>query len=276
MPQVKIAQQIRPIRRRAYELVALRMTAGEALVPPRRLHTVGDSDFKRTGEEFFQLFRQLVDLGPDERILDVGCGIGRLARPLVPYLSASGSYDGFDVSEIAIRWCQRHYRRYANFSFKYVNVANTSYNPDGGVTAENFSFPYADASFDLVFLTSVFTHMMPAAVERYLHEIARVLAPGGRCLATFFLLNDESRALIAAQRSSPHFVDAAAAAPCAIADPANPEHAVAYEETWALAQLAAAGLAPRSPLDYGSWCGREHFTSFQDIVIADRAELPVE
>ena len=264
---------IRTLRRRVFESVALRFTGGEPLVPPTRLHTVGDSDFRATGEEFFGLFRGLVDLRPEDRVLDVGCGIGRIARPLAGYLSASGSYDGFDVAEIAIKWCQRHYGpKCPNFHFEYVNLANGSYNPSGGSRAEAFSFPYAAESFDFVFLTSVFTHMMPAEVERYMQEIARVLAPGGRCLMTFFLLNEQSRELIAQGRGGQRF--AHFTPPYAVVDPAAPEDAVAYDEDWVSTRLAAASLRLRDPVRYGSWCGRDVFTSYQDIVIADRQESP--
>lgn len=264
---------MRTIARRAFEFVALRRTAGDPLVPPARLHVVGDSDFRATGDEFLGLFRDLVDLRPDERVLDVGCGIGRIARALADYLGPNGSYDGFDVAEVAIKWCQRHYRvQYPNFHFTHVNVANGSYNPHGGASADRFSFPYPDASFDFAFLTSVFTHMMPSEIERYMREIARVLAPGGRCLATFFLLNDESRRLIQESRSTQPFVDVQA--PYAVVDTANPESAIAYEQEWVLSRLSTAGLRARTPVRYGSWCGRDSFTSYQDIVIADRQEPP--
>lgn len=264
-----LPSSIRNARRRAYEVVALRRSAGDPLVPPPRLHDVGDSDFRATGDEFLELFRDLVDLQPEDRVLDVGCGIGRLARPLAGYLSPEGSYDGFDVAEIAVEWCQRHYReRHPNFHFTYVDVANGSYNPDGSSSAQALAFPYPDASFDFVFLTSVFTHMMPSEVERYLEEIARVLAPGGRCLVTFFLLNESSRELIEQGRSTQSFRDVAP--PYAVVDPDHPEAAIAYEEPWAMESLARAGLRPRLPLRYGSWCGRETYLSYQDIVIADK------
>lgn len=243
---------------------------GDDLIPPARLHTVGDTDFRATGDEFFGLFRDLVDLRPDDRVLDVGCGIGRIARPLAGYLKDGGSYDGFDVAEIAIKWCSRNYGpRHPNFRFRHVEVANGSYNPAGAQSAETFTFPYEAASFDFVFLTSVFTHMVPAEVRRYIEEIERVLAPGGRCLSTFFLLNDESRALIEAGRSTQSFRDVEP--PYAIVDPENPEAAVAYEEEWALDTLSTAGLSPRRPPSFGSWPGRETFTSYQDIVISDKA-----
>lgn len=57
----------------------------------------------------------------------------------------------------------------------------------------------------MVFLTSVFTHMFPPDVEHYLDEISRVLKPGGRCLCTYFLLNDESLAHIAEGKSAHNF-----------------------------------------------------------------------
>src|SRR6185503_5290247 len=59
--------------------------------------------------------------------------------------------------------------------------------------ASQYTFPYENNSFDFVFLTSVFTHMVRADVERYVQEVARVLKPGGRCLTTFYLLNAESK-----------------------------------------------------------------------------------
>jgi SAM-dependent methyltransferase len=273
MSRPNLPQPLRAPLRRAFESVALRLPGPEPLVPPSRLHTVGDGDFKATGEEFLGLFQELVGLRSEDRVLDVGCGVGRIARSLAGYLSGSGSYDGFDVAEVAIKWCQRNYDpKYPNFHFKHVNVANGSYNPVGGSSAESFSFPYPTESFDFVFLTSVFTHMMPAEIEHYTQEIARVLAPGGRCLATFFLLNDESRELIAQGRSTQPFTHSTP--PYAIVDPAAPEDAVAYEQEWLLAQLASAGLRARAPVNYGSWCGRKAFTSYQDIVVADRATLP--
>jgi SAM-dependent methyltransferase len=275
MLSTHVPDALRLMRRRAYEFVALRRTGGDPLVPPIHLHVVGPEDFRASGEEFFGLLRELVDLQPNERVLDVGCGTGRIARPLAAYLSRAGSYDGFDVADVAIKWCQRHYARdHPNFHFKHVSVANTRYNPDGAGAAGKLAFPYPSASFDFVFLASVFTHMTPAGIERYMLEIARVLAPGGRCLLTFFLLNYESRRLIDEGRSTQQFSDVEW--PYAVVDPAHPEDVVAFDEEWALERLSLAELNPRAPVRYGSWCGRDLFTSYQDIVVADRAQPTAE
>lgn len=66
------------------------------------------------------------------------------------------------------------------------------YNPSGRFEASNYRFPYESESFGVAFATSVFTHLMRADLDNYVKEAARMLAPGGRLLATFFLLNDGS------------------------------------------------------------------------------------
>jgi SAM-dependent methyltransferase len=79
------------------------------LVPPRRLQFVGEGDFVGIGDEFLSHLVSLCGLRPEDRVLDVGCGVGRLARPLAGYLSLDGAYAGFDVSAAGIRWCTQHY-----------------------------------------------------------------------------------------------------------------------------------------------------------------------
>ena len=60
------------------------------LSPPRRLlHGIGSSP--EVGETFLRHFRELADLRPDERVLDVGCGVGRMAVPLAGYLRPAGT-----------------------------------------------------------------------------------------------------------------------------------------------------------------------------------------
>jgi SAM-dependent methyltransferase len=237
----------------------------DRLVPPRRLDFVGHSDFAATGDEFLAHFVELGGLQPGERVLDVGCGIGRMARPLAGYLSSDGSYDGFDVNRDGIAWCRRRYRRYPNFHFQLADLFNARYNPHGSQRADEYRFPYDDASFTFVFATSIFTHLLEADATHYLAECARVLAPGGRLLATFFVLDDTSRALIAEGRSGLPFLDTDARV--AILDEALPEEAVAYDDEWVFEALRHNGLE-FAGLHPGSWSGREESVSFQDLVVA--------
>jgi SAM-dependent methyltransferase len=241
----------------------------DEMVPPESMIFVGQGDFKQVGQHFLQLFVELGGLQPHDRVLDVGCGIGRMAIPLTQYLAPPGGYEGFDVVESGVQWCQRKITtRYPHFHFQLANVLNKLYNPKAWRPAESYRFPYADGSFDFVFMTSVFTHLMPDAVENYLAETARVLARGGRSFITMFLLNDESLPLVDADKTNiklPHQVGE-----CRVERLDIPEHAVGYPEDNTIARFEHCGLRVHRPIHYGNWCWRDEFTSFQDIIVATK------
>jgi len=241
----------------------------DQLTPPRRLVESIGGDFRQAGEEFFQHFVKLGGLKPDARILDVGCGCGRMAVPLTRYLSPEGGYWGFDIVEENVRWCQKNLEpKYRNFHFLVADVYNKNYRPKGRYKAAEYRFPYQDSFFDLVSLTSVFTHMLTADMQNYLREISRVLKPGGRGLTTFFLLNEESRALLSQGAGKVKFPYARQ--DCMVSEQDFPETAVAFEESFIRQNCAARELEIVEPLRYGSWCGRKQWLSFQDIVVAEK------
>jgi SAM-dependent methyltransferase len=134
-----------------------------SLLPPESLIFVGQGDFIEIGQIFKAYFIELANLQRTDKVLDVGCGIGRMAIPLTKYLSKEGGYWGFDIVKSGIDWCQSHISpRFNNFHFQHSDVYNSHYNPTGKVRAQNFRFPFNEESFDFVFLTSVFTHMLPS------------------------------------------------------------------------------------------------------------------
>jgi SAM-dependent methyltransferase len=241
----------------------------DELVPPRRKIFVGEGDFKKIGQEFLRYFVEFGQLKPDERVLDVGCGIGRMAVPLTGYLSSRGEYQGIDIVQEGISWCQRHISpKFSNFYFQLSDVYNGNYNPAGRYRAQDYKFPFVNEYFDFVFLTSVFTHMLPGDLENYLSEISRVLRPEGRCLATFFLLNAESRSFISSGSSTLAFKYEIEEG--LTIDRDNPESALAYEEVFIRRLYEKYGLQILAPIHPGSWCGRKGFVSYQDLVFARR------
>jgi len=54
----------------------------------------------------------------------------------------------------------------------------------------SFRLPYENASFELVYLYSVFSHMMPKDVEVYLAEFYRLLTTTGQVFLTGFVENN--------------------------------------------------------------------------------------
>jgi SAM-dependent methyltransferase len=264
---------IRPAVRSAYDVVMdqIDLLAGrrDALVPSRRLMCVGGGDFRRVGEAFLRLFRDLGGLKPTDDVLDVGSGIGRMAVPLTRFLHADSQYRGVDVAEAGVEWCQQQITpRFANFRFQRADVFNKLYQPHGRYRAADYRFPFEDNSFDFVLLTSVFTHMLPGEAANYLKQVARVLRPNGRCFATFFLLTPESKAQLAAGRSSQPLIHPADG--YVTTDLATPEKAIAFEETAVRSFHRRAGLEIRNPIWYGSWCDRAGCVSYQDIVISTK------
>jgi SAM-dependent methyltransferase len=225
------------------------------------------STFDAIGNTFLRYFIELGGLQPEESVLDVGCGLGRMAIPLTGHLSERGRYRGIDIGREAIASCQRNITgKHPHFQFEVADVYNQAYNPRGAHKASEYQFPYPDGTFDFVYLVSVFTHMLPLEVRNYTAEVARVLKPGGRCLITYFLLNPQSRELIDAGRSSfgfPH-----QHGEYWVMNERVPEEAVAYEESFIREVYAQIGLSIDEPIRYGCWCGREEFLDFQDILIA--------
>ncbi len=238
----------------------------DELTPPRRMNLAGDGDFKEKGREFFKYFVELGGLSPGDIILDAGCGIGRMAVPLTGYLT-TGRYEGFDIIAKEIEWCMEKIgTKHPNFHFQCADVYNKSYNPDGRFKASEYKFPYADESFTFLFMTSVFTHMIPEEMENYFSEIARVLKKKGRCLVTFFLLNRESSDLIEQRKS--HLDFRFEGKGFRTISETKPEEAIAFDEVYVRNLFTKNGFELSTPIQYGSWCGRAVFLSFQDIVIA--------
>lgn len=245
------------------------LSGRNGLMPPRRMIFIGDGDFRKTGQEFFRLFQELGGLKPEDRVLDVGSGIGRMAIPLISFLREAGSYDGIEIVRDGVDWCAGNISpKNPRFKFHWVNVYNLEYNPQGRIKASEYRFPFPDDSFDFIFLTSVFTHMMPADLENYISEIARVMSPGGRLFATFFLLNPESRDLIRKGSSSLNFNHEGLG--YLTINPTMPECAIAFPEEYVLGLLENKGFSVQAPMHYGSWSGRSMFTSYQDIILASK------
>ena len=249
--------------------IALVRNRREELTPPKRLlrlSTDPKSDFRETGRSLLTFLVGHCGLRPEYRVLDVGCGVGRLAVALTDYLDSKGSYEGFDVVPEEIAWCTAQIAsRFPNFRFQLADVRNRTYSPNGAMGASSYTFPYDDASFDLVVVASVFTHMLSQDMEWYLMEVSRVLKRGGRCFVSFYLLTDEARRNIAAGTSAFDFANAIDG--CCVQEADRPETAVAYEERRVLDLFRRYDLTANAVLR-GTWSSTG--TQTQDIITASR------
>lgn len=238
----------------------------DAMTPPKGMIFIGPGNFKQLGEKLRSDFIRYGGLKPEHRVLDIGSGIGRIAIPLTAYISKDGSYDGFDIVKTGIDWCNKKINsRFPNFRFKHIDLRNDLYNLGSKAKAEDFVFPYADNSFDFVILTSVFTHMQPNEVSNYLKEIARVMRQGGRCFATFFIIDENSEAFLK-QSKTPFF--AYEYEEYYLHDQQVKDANIAYKTSFIDQHLKAAGLKIEAQHP-GWWAGRDRAASvdFQDVLI---------
>jgi SAM-dependent methyltransferase len=246
------------------------------LIPPPGLMALEGievlEEWLRWGEEWAVLLRALAGAGRDSAVLEIGCGLGRIAFSLRYYLD-QGSYDGFEIVPAKVEFLQRHFApAHANFHFAWANVHNTHYNPGGIHSAATYRFPYEDARFDVVFAASVFTHMTPGNTANYFREASRVLRPGGRCLFSFFLLDhyrpgrDRSKAF-----NRPDFDLVHPYPPgtdgCAVAFPEDPERMTGYRLAYLREMAEGAGLRISDAPLPGYWSGVPKYIGAQDLVV---------
>ena len=246
---------------------------GDERVPPLRLMRDGPRSreaFLSSGAEVVPFYRDVLGIEPDAAILDIGSGIGRKTIPLVDYLEG-GRYVGLDIDAELVDWCTRHIStRNPRFSFVPVSIHNSFYNPKGALRPEEFVFPFPDDAFDAVVLWSVFTHLSPDTIEHYLGEIRRVLKPGGRLGASFFVLDDHAFTEIRAGRTLypvKHRMDG-----FWTSNPTMPEDLIAIERDWLEGALERAGFQ-LDELRLGSWANRDADPRYpqlntQDVVVA--------
>lgn len=100
-------------------------------------------------------------------LIDVGCGSGRLAKPLAEYLE--GKYLGIDVVPELLSYARNLVQR-PDWHFEL---------------AAGLTIPEQDQKADIVCFFSVFTHLLHEESYTYLREAKRVLRPGGKIVLSF-------------------------------------------------------------------------------------------
>ncbi|MDH2416920.1 class I SAM-dependent methyltransferase [Nocardioides sp. CER19] len=240
-------------------------------LPPMRLRLMMDDDesFLRSGQGLVRILRGY-GFADDDALLDVGCGVGRLPIALLATTSFRGHYRGFDVSRRHVRWAKRSLTPIApDMTFRHLDVRNDRYNPEGAIAAAEARFPARTEGYDVACLFSVFTHMYRGDTQLYLHELHRVLKPGGRVVASWFLYDDATYesavegAFPMVHRLDEHTI---------YHEAEDPLRAIAFHEDEVREMIAAAGLEIER-VDYGHWSRDRNGEQFQDHLLLRRPEL---
>jgi len=112
-----------------------------------------------------QFIEPILELQGNERVLDVGCGIGAFGKLIEPFLGEDGELIGIDIDPIQVAYGNEHWANRPNVHLE-VGDAN--------------EIAYPDASFDIVAAMGLLEFVPDQ--DRVLREMARVLAPDGKLI----------------------------------------------------------------------------------------------
>jgi SAM-dependent methyltransferase len=158
-------------------------------LPPARLRVAvaGTSDaswFLESGRATAETIRAAaarhdMDLDAIERLLDFGCGCGRVTRH---WRRLGAAVHGSDSNADLVDWCRRN--------LAFATFMTNRLGPPLPLSAE---------SFDVALAVSVLTHLPEHLQQAWLDELRRLLRPGGLLIVTThgdryrYRLDDEER-----------------------------------------------------------------------------------
>lgn len=122
-----------------------------------------EGELARSADYFLARLDRLVGVHPDDDIMEIGCGVGRVGAVLA---GRCRSWTGADVSANMLSHTRRRLASHSN-----VRTVEISGYDLAAVASE---------SLDLVYCTVVFMHVSEWERFGYIEEARRVLRPGGR------------------------------------------------------------------------------------------------
>lgn len=238
---------------------------------------VGGADPKLVGEFCFHNIKLHLPLGPHERVLDFGCGIGRVLLQVANRLPPSASIVGMDIMPEVIEFCRQHIAPvFGQAAFELIEGSNVHYdkyiNGVGARKKADIIRNYG-GRFTRAYAFSVFTHVDLGDFSTLLRFVGDLLAPCGEFMFTCFLLTEYSRAAIQDNATqfgfdSPEFEDSGNVF---IGNSKDRLAFIAFDIGLVEKMVYDAGLVI-SCVQYGAWRGCGFGSSLQDIVVVRKPE----
>ena len=158
----------------------------DLLLPKKRSNQglKNDEDYLNSGNEQINYLNENNLLDKNSNILDFGCGQGRILNCFKHVNVNFQSYTGVDTDGAAINWCSKYLTYSDNIKFIHIPAFNQRYNKEGVGLIE---LPFEKNTFDLIFLNSVFSHMLSSDIMFYLKEFHKILNNDGKIYLTAFI-----------------------------------------------------------------------------------------
>lgn len=135
-----------------------------------------EDDVRANGTHTATFLKSVLQIQPDHKVLEIGCGVARVGRELAAHC---GQWHGSDIAGNMIAHARQ---RTADLPNVFLHELPT-----------NDLQIFDDNSFDAVYSTIVFMHIDKYDMFKYMREANRVVKPGGRVyFDTYNLLAPEA------------------------------------------------------------------------------------
>jgi SAM-dependent methyltransferase len=124
---------------------------------------LGEENLRTSAGAAVQNLCELVSIGPEDEVVELGCGVGRIGVELA---SRCRSWTGADISENMLHYAEERLRGVGNVRLRHLR---------GSGLAE---FP--DTSADVVYATNMLAHLDEIDRWTLVTEAFRILRPAGR------------------------------------------------------------------------------------------------
>jgi len=155
--------RLQHFRRREYASVWDTLSLSRNLASEAATGFSDEKTIRGRGQEIVDSLIELAQIGSDDAVLEIGCGIGRVGLMLAPHCQ---SWTGADISSNMLAHAAARLGDLANIRLVRLSTVGLG--------------EFADQSFDVVYSTNVFAHLEHADRWRYVQEAFRVLHLGGR------------------------------------------------------------------------------------------------
>lgn len=164
------------------------------IIPPADMRYMGeklcdDKYYFETALQEGERFINKLNVNDKTEILEIGCSSGRSIIGFIQKNGKAKRYLGIDSLRSNIRWCNKYISRKNNWcEFQYLDLFHFLYNRTGTIVVnKDFKLDLHDNSFDLIYVSSVFTNWDDIDIKVFAKDFFRLLRSGGKLFVTGFI-----------------------------------------------------------------------------------------
>lgn len=239
---------------------------------------VGGSDPEQVGDACCAILDRYILINENSRILDFGCGVGRVLLSVLKHYPTVSKIKGFDIMPQVIEFCKAEIAAaFSNTSFEliggsndhydeFINAADSTMAINNDVVLHRYS-----RQFNSAYAFSVFTHVETSDFRALLTLIVELLEPGGEFLFTAFLLTPYSRRAIEQRQCLFLFENDAYETDGQVftGNASDRLGFIAFDLALVEQMVFEAGMVV-THVEHGAWTGAGFSSSLQDVIVCRR------